>query len=456
MARVIAASLTMGPNPMSNESERAAFEKAGISALRYAIEQLRENGSFVDEEGETTDALEDLLLLIQRRAQLIAEQEKSQADWLHLRDGVVVGTHRPDIQNGRYVYAGKLPSEGGKYDHDYASRADIAEQEKAEAVGVLNVSRFRGSNGMVNHDFEYLSELPDGTYSLYLHPDPPTDRVAQEAVDALPIETAPRDGSMLRLLVQFDEHATEDTSGPAWTIGSNSFDENGEDDWQFAGWCWSHDHFTEGKGTPVGWLPMLNELPAPSTDRVAAVRDILDGYVKCQECEAQLGVKGNGQLPTLCPSCQERERSDVWIVQDETGMPIYCASYALACQEHINDAINEHSIVDAKAWKVLHYSSAATPKPEADRVAAQGGDETLPFYAGDLFWPDGEGETCATDMCGLIQDLADNEQIESGQTLRIRRAKTLPTVEVVVTIDDEGDVDYREALSATPSDGEKL
>ncbi len=68
--------------------------------------------------------------------------------------------------------------------------------------------------------------------------------------------TAPRDGTMVQLLVEFDENATEDTDGPAPTIGANNFDNDGEDRWQFAGWCWSHDHFTEGKGTPVGWLPI--------------------------------------------------------------------------------------------------------------------------------------------------------------------------------------------------------
>jgi hypothetical protein len=69
-----------------------------------------------------------------------------------------------------------------------------------------------------------------------------------------PMESAPRDGSMLRLLVEFEDHATEDTAGPAPTIGAYCA---GAECWHFAGWCWTHDHFTEGKGTPVGWLPML-------------------------------------------------------------------------------------------------------------------------------------------------------------------------------------------------------
>lgn len=76
-----------------------------------------------------------------------------------------------------------------------------------------------------------------------------------------PMETAPRDGTMVRLLVQFEENATEDTPEPAWTIGACNDDNVGEDErigWQFAGWCWAHDHFTEGKGAPVGWLPLLD------------------------------------------------------------------------------------------------------------------------------------------------------------------------------------------------------
>ncbi|HFK2947307.1 TPA: hypothetical protein ACGY8F_002265 [Stenotrophomonas maltophilia] len=95
-----------------------------------------------------------------------------------------------------------------------------------------------------------------------------------------PMNTAPRDGTMVRLLVLFDDHATEDKNGPAWTIGANTFQANGENLWQFAGWCWTHDHFTEGKGTPVGWLPLTGAAQAvglaptmiPDTPEV---RDIL-------------------------------------------------------------------------------------------------------------------------------------------------------------------------------------
>lgn len=70
------------------------------------------------------------------------------------------------------------------------------------------------------------------------------------------MSSAPRDGQMLRLLVRFDEHSTEDDE-IAYTIGSNNLDNDEVDEWQFAGWCWTHDHFTSGKGEPLGWLPML-------------------------------------------------------------------------------------------------------------------------------------------------------------------------------------------------------
>jgi len=77
---------------------------------------------------------------------------------------------------------------------------------------------------------------------------------------ALNMATAPKDGTMLRLLVDYTDGGAplEDEHPRAWTIGFNSQDDTGEDEWKFAGWCWTHDHFTQGSGTPVGWLPWLN------------------------------------------------------------------------------------------------------------------------------------------------------------------------------------------------------
>ncbi|MGU9832578.1 MULTISPECIES: hypothetical protein [unclassified Pseudomonas] len=109
------------------------------------------------------------------------------------------------------------------------------------------------------------------------------------------MDSAPRDGTMLRLLVEFEDHSTEDAD-QAPTIGANNFDNDGEDRWKFAGWCWSHDHFTEGKGIPVGWLPMLEvkatgiaEQPAPMPtpdDREELIGQLADEIGRLGMCSA--------------------------------------------------------------------------------------------------------------------------------------------------------------------------
>lgn len=80
-----------------------------------------------------------------------------------------------------------------------------------------------------------------------------------------PIETAPKDGTLIFLWVQSnpaehgeDSNPTEDVGADElWrTIGFNQLDHTGDDDWFFAGWCWSHDHYTEGKGLPKFWAPI--------------------------------------------------------------------------------------------------------------------------------------------------------------------------------------------------------
>jgi hypothetical protein len=79
----------------------------------------------------------------------------------------------------------------------------------------------------------------------------------QEPSAWLPMDTAPKDGTHVFLLVEFEDHAMEDAPGPHLTIGSNtSENDGGPDEWQFAGWNWEHDCYTQGVGNPVGWLPM--------------------------------------------------------------------------------------------------------------------------------------------------------------------------------------------------------
>lgn len=76
-----------------------------------------------------------------------------------------------------------------------------------------------------------------------------------------PPESAPKDGSLIRLLVEFTEHSLDDSTEPQATIGMNNLANTEADEWQFAGWCWTHDRFTQGEGRVVGWLPLVSAPP---------------------------------------------------------------------------------------------------------------------------------------------------------------------------------------------------
>lgn len=91
------------------------------------------------------------------------------------------------------------------------------------------------------------------------------DELLAEGWQWQPMDTAPKDGTLVLLLIAPSEerdHALEDTAEASRTIGHNNFDNDGEDRWQFAGWCWSHDHYTEGEGMPSAWAPLLKQ-PSP-------------------------------------------------------------------------------------------------------------------------------------------------------------------------------------------------
>lgn len=81
------------------------------------------------------------------------------------------------------------------------------------------------------------------------------------------IETAPKDGTMILLIVVphdsapniADDNPTEDAN-LVRTIGFNGLENTGEDHWELAGWSWPQDCFCAGHGTPILWMP-LPDLP---------------------------------------------------------------------------------------------------------------------------------------------------------------------------------------------------
>lgn len=125
----------------------------------------------------------------------------------------------------------------------------------------------------------------------------------------LPMESAPKDGQLVRLLVQFEENAIDDGDEPFATIGQNNFQNDQVDRWQFVGWNWTHDEFTDGLGTPLGWLPMLEE-------QSTAARDVL--------AERQRQITAEGWAP---------DHDDE---HDGGELAAAGAAYALHAADHLN------------------------------------------------------------------------------------------------------------------------
>ena len=75
------------------------------------------------------------------------------------------------------------------------------------------------------------------------------------------MDSAPKDGTFVILKVRPGIAENDgwtpfaDSSDPYVTIGFNALRDTGEDQWQFAGWDWCHDCFTDGAGTVEGWMP---------------------------------------------------------------------------------------------------------------------------------------------------------------------------------------------------------
>lgn len=80
---------------------------------------------------------------------------------------------------------------------------------------------------------------------------------------------APRDNTLLQLLIQHDEDEGSGCDGGfenetiTRVMGFNNGADDGEDVWKFPGWDWCQDCIIEqGCGTPIAWALMLPAPPA--------------------------------------------------------------------------------------------------------------------------------------------------------------------------------------------------
>lgn len=75
-----------------------------------------------------------------------------------------------------------------------------------------------------------------------------------------------RDDGLVLLLVDAEDHPLADTAELVVTVGYAQHVDGDEYAWLFAGWCWSHDHFTQGTGKVVGWQPLPFPLDVPRSE----------------------------------------------------------------------------------------------------------------------------------------------------------------------------------------------
>lgn len=94
----------------------------------------------------------------------------------------------------------------------------------------------------------------------------PAVRIVQVEPTPLPIDLAPRDGTLLRLRVRYEANSDKswtplDDAEESWTVGFNNADNTEEDRWRVVGWCWSHGHLVEAADDVevLGWLPFHGE-----------------------------------------------------------------------------------------------------------------------------------------------------------------------------------------------------
>lgn len=171
-----------------------------------------------------------------------------------------------------------------------------------------------------------------------------------------PIAEAPTDGTLLLLLVDYrDEQigrALEDELFGR-TIGFNNLDNDGEDAWKFAGWCWEHDHFVEGKGKPVAFAsltesPKLTDEPDedeggdPTTSEPLKPRGN-GGIASAEICFCTLMLVGDTDVTEAQCAAWTQEQRDV--------------AYDWAIRVHLHASDNDDVLVPARPEFVPHKAA---------------------------------------------------------------------------------------------------
>lgn len=124
----------------------------------------------------------------------------------------------------------------------------------AEPVATVAEMGAGGMRVLMPHPPGSTDHLPIGT-KLYAAP-PALSAQAQDVAGWQSMDSAPKDGTILRLLVNPDQEeftAFDDSLTPFETIGFNNLENTKEDRWEFAGWDWQQDCFITGRGEVIAW-----------------------------------------------------------------------------------------------------------------------------------------------------------------------------------------------------------
>ncbi|GAA0749663.1 hypothetical protein [Sphingomonas trueperi] len=137
-----------------------------------------------------------------------------------------------------------------------AKRLTVATDSNGRDLSAICVDAIgrRCANG---RDFDRAEK--EGTFPVRYFWD--CELPSQDPVRFLPMESWDKRDEPVLLLIDYagdGQHALDDAT-IAITIGHNNDHNVGPEEaqgWRFAGWCWSHDHYVEGAGKPIGWHPL--------------------------------------------------------------------------------------------------------------------------------------------------------------------------------------------------------